>query len=216
MCIHQVRKPYMPSEGSEERVRIDRGLGPNIVARTTQLRSALILEGRFTVGLNRMIGHGWKRTAGASLTIALLTAVAVVGITLFGSEVFAAWKTQSNAETALASGSAFEGLLNFDAPAATVAQFDTKAEQSSNGQTGKNAMVAKNWKFTQNPIQDILSLYTEGIQLQYIAAFLQNFAPNSPLTAFVTTFEKAWLQTVDGFLTSVLHLPPIPSVSPSF
>lgn len=98
---------------------------------------------RFITG----IGQRWKQALGASLTIALLTAVAVVGISLFGSEVLAAWKTSDNAEEALVSAS----VLNFDAPAATVARFNSETAASNSPQ------VVSNWKYTQNPLLDLLA-----------------------------------------------------------
>lgn len=158
-------------------------------------------------------GQRWKRAFGASLTIALLSAVAVVGITLFGSEVLAAWKTPENVEQALASEGAFAGVLNFEAPAETVAR-DNKAIGKS--QASSDAVVAKNWKYTQNSISDFLqSIYIEGIELQQISILLDRFFPNSPFTAFAFAFTNAWLQTADGLLTA-LHLPPVPAISPFF
>jgi hypothetical protein len=161
-------------------------------------------------------GQRWKRAVGASLTIALLSAVAVVGITLFGSEVFAAWKTPGNAEQALASEGAFAGILNFEAPADTVARVQTEKKDFGKSQSSRHAMLAKNWKFTQNPLLDFIqNIYIEGIQFELFTLTLERFFPNSPLTAFAFTFTNAWLQTADGFLAA-LHLPPIPAISPFF
>lgn len=161
-------------------------------------------------------GQRWKRAIGASLTIALLSAVAVVGITLFSSEVLAAWKTPENVEQALASEGAFAGVLNFEAPAETVARFKTDNKAVGKSQASSDAMVAKNWKYTQNSLLDtIQNIYLQGIQLELITLTLERFFPNSPFTAFAFTFTNAWLQTADGLLAT-LHLPPVPAVSPFF
>lgn len=168
---------------------------------------------RFITG----IGQRWKRALGASFTIALLLAVAVVGITLFSSEVLAAWKSKGNAEQTLTSDSAFAGLLDFEAPAATVERFQTDTKEVAKAQTSSNPMLAKNWKFTQNSLlESIVNLYSEGIELQRFSILLLQFFPQSPLTAFAFTFTNAFLQTADGLLTGVLHLPPIPTISPYF
>src|SRR5579885_1653841 len=74
------------------------------------------------------IGQRWKRALGASLALVSLSAVAVVGFTLLGSKVLAAWKAPGNAEQALTSR-AFDGLLNFEAPEATVARLAAQKEQ---------------------------------------------------------------------------------------
>jgi hypothetical protein len=110
------------------------------------------------------IGQRWKRAVGASLTIALLAAVAVVGITLFSSEVLAAWKTP-------ASGSAFEGVLNFEAPSATLVKYvsDSETVAKDMAQTGSDPLPVKNWKFTQNSLTDNIAksfqLYIQSLQL---------------------------------------------------
>lgn len=97
----------------------------------------------------------WKQAFGASLTIALLAAVAVGGSSLFGSEVLGAWKTPDSAEQALASS----GVFNFDAPEAMVAQFEAKAEEPARGKTSNDALVAKNWKFTEAILSPFISPY---------------------------------------------------------
>ncbi|MHB1425865.1 MAG: hypothetical protein ACYC3I_22090 [Gemmataceae bacterium] len=98
------------------------------------------------------IGQRWKRAAGASFTLALLAAVAVVGLTFFSSKTLTACKAAGNAEQALASGNSL-GLLNFDAPEAKVAQFKAKKAEESE--------LVKNWKFTDNPLLDsILAVNT--------------------------------------------------------
>jgi hypothetical protein len=160
-------------------------------------------------------GQRWKQAVGVSLTLALLSAVAVVGITLFGSEVLAAWKTPENAEQALSSEGALAGILNFEAAAETTAQFQTDKKEAAKAQTTSGPMVAKNWKFTQTLLDSIQSIYTDGIELQMFAILLDRFIPNSPLTAFAFTFTNAWLQTADAFL-AVLRLPPVPVISPFF
>jgi len=166
------------------------------------------------------IRQRWKRAVGASLTIALLSAVVVVGLTLFASKVLAAWNTPAGTEQAFASSAVFEDLLNFEAPAATVTRLKTQIEEAkeSNKNASQSPLLVKNWLFTQNPVLDFIqNTYIQGVQLQLIwILFFDRFFPNSPVTAFVFTFTKAWLQTADGFLTTVLHLPPVPHISPFF
>lgn len=101
---------------------------------------------RFTTG----IGQRWKQAFGASLAIVPLSAVAVVGFTLLGSKVLAAWKAPGNAEQALTS-SAFIGLLNFEAPEATVARIAAVKEEfeKDNRRAGNASMFVDNWRFTQ-------------------------------------------------------------------
>jgi hypothetical protein len=174
---------------------------------------------RFLAAIGRRWRNGWKRTVGAALTALLLLAVAAAGLALFGSEVFAVWKGPTNAEPALASDGAFGGLLNFEAPAATVARFDVQTEEAQkNIQRASDAPVlVKNWRFTQNdsPLQQILNLYIQGLQLEFVVGFLEAFFPNSPFTAFARAFEQMYLLRADQFLTA-LGLPPIPVISPSF
>jgi hypothetical protein len=174
------------------------------------------LEGRFTVRFITAFGQRWERAVGASLTIALLAAVAVVGISLFGSEVFAAWKTPENSVQVLSTDGALAGILNFEAPAETVARFKPDTKEAVKDQSSSKPLVARNWKYTQNSFLDSLqNIYTEGIELQLITIALEKFFPNSPLSAFAFTFTTAYLQTADGFL-SALHLPPVPAISPFF
>jgi hypothetical protein len=95
-----------------------------------------------------VMGQRWKRAVGASLTIALLSAVAVVGFTVFGSKMLTACRAAGTAEQALASGS----LLDFNAPEAKVAQIKAKTAESE---------LVKNWKFTDSPLLDsILAINT--------------------------------------------------------
>jgi hypothetical protein len=158
----------------------------------------------------------WKKFAGAVLTIALLSGVAAVGITLFGSEVLAAWKTPGNAEQALASEGAFAGALNFAAPAETVERLETQKTEFAKSQSSRDSVLAKNWKFTQESLADyIIQAYTDGIQLQVVTLGLQMFFPNSPLTAAAFKFTNGFLQIADAFLAA-LHLPPVPAISPFF
>jgi|SRR5579884_2050809 len=96
------------------------------------------------------IGQRWKRALGASLALVSLSAVAVVGFTLLGSKVLAAWKAPGNAEQALTSR-AFDGLLNFEAPEATVARLAAQKEQfeKDNRRVGNSSLLVNNWRFTQ-------------------------------------------------------------------
>jgi hypothetical protein len=129
--------------------------------------------------IGRRWRNRWKKVAGAVLTLALLSALAVVGITLFGSEVLAAWKMPENAEQALSSGGAFEGLLNFAAPAETVARFGSNSEkaQSSSTKAGNASLVVKNWKYTAaNPALEQLFATNFALDFQL---FLRNNNPES-------------------------------------
>jgi len=178
------------------------------------------------------IGQRGKKAAGAFLTVALLSAVAVVGITSFGSEVLAAWKTPANAEPALASSNTFEGLLNFEAPAATVARFDAQKEEAeqSKAQTSNSLLLVKNWKFTQNLLGDA---YTQSLMLYQQATFVEalvRFIESSPqVPAFNKAIVRMWeiafvnlarnIQAIDNallFAFGITPPPPIPPVSPSF
>lgn len=186
---------------------------------------------RITTVIGQKWRNRWRQFAGAALTVALLSAVAVVGIALFGSEVLAAWKTPENAEQVLSSGGAFEGLLNFEAPAETVARFSAKTEQAqrSKGRTDTNPLLVANWKFTQNVFVDAftqsLELYQEAVFLEGFVRFIQANPNVSPFNkAVFGSFEIAWvnlarsLQAIDNGLLQAFGLPtppPIPPVSPS-
>jgi hypothetical protein len=92
-----------------------------------------------------VIGQRWKRAAGAALTILVLSAVAIGGLTLFGSEVLAAWKAPGDAEQSLVSGGTFEGLLSFDAPAVLSARFKAQMEEAEQGiRRGENGKPQSN------------------------------------------------------------------------
>jgi hypothetical protein len=187
------------------------------------------LEGRLTVQFNSVMKERWKKALGASLTIALLSAVAGVGITLFSSEVLAAWKTQGKAEQSLSSSGALEGLLNFEAPAATAARLATEKEDANQSKTETSGQVVKNWKFTQSPVLDayLLSwaLTLEAVQLEGLITFIELSNPFLPasIVNFLNAFELAWVQTAIGFqnfLNSFIPVgfrpPPIPPISPHF
>ncbi len=185
------------------------------------------LEGRFTVQSISVMKNRWKKALGASLTIALLSAVAGVGITLFSSEVLAAWKTQGKAEQTLTSSGALDGLLNFEAPAATAARLATEKEDANQSKP-ENGQVVKNWKFTQSPVIDayLLSwaLTFEAVQVEGLITFIELSNPFLPpsIVNFLNAFEFAWVQTAIGFqnfLNSFIPVgfrpPPIPPISPA-
>jgi hypothetical protein len=151
--------------------------------RSANMTSVQRSEGRLAVRITTVIGqkwrNSWKRFAGAALTIALLSAVAVVGIALFGSEVLAAWRTPESAGQALFPGGAFAGLLSFEGPAETVARFKSTAEEGqSNIKRADNAsLLAKNWKYTAaNPAQE--QLLATNFALDFFL-FLNNNNPES-------------------------------------
>ncbi len=96
------------------------------------------------------IGQRWKRILGASLTILPLSVVAVVGFTLLGSKVLAAWKAPGSAEQTHTSR-ALDGLLNFEAPEAMVARLTAQKEEfkKDNRKASNVSLLVNNWRFTQ-------------------------------------------------------------------
>ncbi len=172
--------------------------------------------------------HRWKKALGASLTVALLSAVAGVAITLFSSEVLAAWKTQGKAERTLSSSGALEGLLNFEAPAATAARLATEKEDANQSKTESSAQLVKNWKFTQISVVDAYllswSLTFEAVELEGLITFIKLTNPFLPpgVVNFLNAFEVGWVQTAIGFQNFLnsfipvgLRPPPIPPISPA-
>lgn len=103
------------------------------------------------------IGRKWGRAAGAALTIVLLSAVAVLGVIQLGSKVSAAWKAPGSAEQTLASGGTFKALLNFAAPAETVAKYKDQAKKAENSikRASDRATYVKNWMYTQGPFEPV-------------------------------------------------------------
>jgi hypothetical protein len=164
---------------------------------------------RITTVIGQKWRNRWKRFAGAALTIALLSAVAFVGITLFGSEVLAAWKTPENAGQPQSSGSAFEGLLNFATPAETVARFKSNAEgvQSSIKGADNASLLVKNWKYTAaNPALE--ALLAKNVALDFLLYMNNNrngiqefLEANSPLN-FIAASGALYVYGV--FLESLL------------
>jgi hypothetical protein len=124
-----------------------------------------------------------KRAIGATLTLVMLSAVAVVGLALLDSDVLASGKVPGNTEQALASSSAFEGLLTFEAPASTVSRLEatTKEAQKDKDLTRNAPLLVKNWKYTQSSLADLvqlsLNLYVQGIALQLVEQFLDSLGP---------------------------------------
>jgi len=132
------------------------------------------------------IGQNWKRAAGAALTIALLSAVAAGGLALLGSELFASGKMPENTEQALASSSAFEGLLNFETPAKTVARLETQKEE---------ALLVKDWKYTANPgLLGFGNLFSSANNLTSLESL---FASNPYLDFFIVLANN---QSFNSFL----------------
>jgi hypothetical protein len=183
------------------------------------------LEGRFTVQVFSVMKSRWKKALGASFTIALLSAVAGVGITLFSSDILAAWKGKGKAEQALSSSS-LGNLLSFEAPAATAARLASQKEDANQSKT-ENGQLVKNWKFTQSPVLDayLLSwaLTFEAVQLEGLITFIKLSNPFLPasIVNFLNAFEMGWVQAAIGFqnfLNSFIPVgfrpPPIPPISP--
>ncbi len=184
------------------------------------------LEGRFTVQFISVMKNRWKKALGASLTIALLSAVAGVGITFLSSDVLAAWKWKGKADQARSS-SGFGDLLNFEAPAATAARLATQKEDAAQSKTQSSGQLVKNWKFTQSPLLDIYllswSLTFEAVQIEGLFRYLElTLGALSPsFVSFLNHLEFTLVQTLIGFqnflnsfLPAGFRPPPIPPVSP--
>jgi hypothetical protein len=186
------------------------------------------LEGRFIVQFVSVMKSRWKKALGASLTIALLSAVAGVGITLFSSDILAAWKGKGKAEQALSSSSVGD-LLKFEAPAATAARLAAEKQDAAQNKMEAKGQLAKNWKFTQSPLVDVYllswSLTVEAVQIEglvtYLDLILRSFSPS--FVSFLNHLEFTLIQTMIGFqnfLNSFLPVgfrpPPIPPISPHF
>jgi hypothetical protein len=82
--------------------------------------------------------EGWKRAAGAILTIVLLSGVAVGGLALAGSDAFASLK-------------ASEGPWTFDAPTSTLLRLQARTGGTPSGKelVGDTASLVEDWKYTQ-------------------------------------------------------------------
>jgi hypothetical protein len=169
-----------------------------------------------------VIRQRWKRAFGASLTIALLSAVAVVGFTVFGSKMLTACKAAGNAEQALVSGSAFEGLLSFESPAATVAQHKAQTEESQKSIKQADVLLVKNWRYTQNPLADAFQTsWTSFFAAFYIWSFEEfldtlTFLPPALQLQFDQLFT-AWYdlaitvqRSSNALLPPAFRSPPIP------
>ncbi len=157
------------------------------------------------MGFITAIRQRWKRAVGVSLTIALLSAVTVVGITFLGSEALAAWKAPANSEQALVPDSAFAGLLNFEAPADKVVRLTSETEEveKNKAQDSSNPLLTKNWKFTQNTLVDNIiksyQLYFQSVLLQVyehsFLTFLNILAMENPaLAPVIQLIERQAIQ----------------------
>jgi hypothetical protein len=160
------------------------------------------------------IRQRWKKALSASLTIALLSAVLVVGATLFSSEVFAAWKTPGNA-----SGGILDGVLDFEAPAATVAAFQAKSEEGQ---------LVKNWKNTDSPLLD--SILSRNTQLSYqlvtnantpqtiipgLSLSYNQIASNPALSPFAAQIALSAAMSFQGTIISQIILPVLNTLAPT-
>jgi hypothetical protein len=119
---------------------------------------------RFITAIKQGWRNRWVQAVRTSGAIVLLSTVSVLGLALLGVEVFAAGKASDSSNPALASGT-FEGVLNFDAPATTVARLEAQSEEATKSKAQANSapVLLKNWKFTQNPTM------AEAYQLSYFA-----------------------------------------------
>jgi hypothetical protein len=134
------------------------------------------------------------------LTFALLAAVAVVGITLLGSNLLAAFKAEGKAEQALVPDT---GLLNFEAPTATVMRLRAKTEDvemSTNKAEGLDSLLVRSWRYTQNPVAD-------AFQVSWTAFFLGFYAFSAEEFIDTLGFLSAQQQLqFDIFFTALYNL----------
>jgi len=194
------------------------------------------------------MGQRWrsrfKRAAGATLTLVVLSAVVVGALCLLGSESVAIWQAQGNADT---SSSAFAELVNFAAPAELGARFKVQTEEAKTSirKAEEASLLVKDWKFTQSPLTVALALslnlYVQAIQAEFFLSFFNNtieqlqssLATNpSPLAQFLNSVLETFQGQVNNLVTSYVNLlrgtqlfinsfipipfrpPPIPPVSP--
>lgn len=182
----------------------------------------------FTTAIESRWADRCKRVGGAALTLTVLTAVAVVGLTLLGSEVLASWKGPGNAEQTLAARSAFEGLLTFDAPASTAARQEVQAKETQNSKdstsNASNApLLVKNWKYTQLTTSEAFQLswklYAYGTAILLLDQFLDARLPgNQQLVSQLLTplyqTVVAWENIINLFVPTALRPPTLPPASP--
>lgn len=170
----------------------------------------------------------WQLAIGASLTIVMLSAVAVVGLTLLGSDVLSSWKPLENAEQVLASGNAFEGLLTLEAPTSTVARLEatTKEAQYGNDAASNVPLLVKNWKFTQRSLeadawQLSWELYFAASQVFFTEELLDKLGSrvNQPQVdrLFTSVYQLLvnWQAEINSLIFPPFRPPAIPPASPS-
>jgi hypothetical protein len=173
-----------------------------------------------TAVIGRRWRYKWERVAGGALTIIVLLAVAIVGPTLFGSEVLAAWKAPGDAEQALSSDGPLERLLSFDAPAVLNARLKTQTVEAVQSiRKAENAiLLTRNWKYTQSPTADSLALslnlYVSALQAEIALSAFDNFmdqlqinvaASNSPFAPFINNVLAGFEDQVISFLVSYIN-----------
>jgi hypothetical protein len=150
----------------------------------------------------------WKRAANAAMTTVALSAVTVAALALLGTELLAAWKAPGSAEQALASGSVFEELVNFEAPAWTVARVKAQLEEADQSmRRGREAaLLVRNWRFTQNPIADLMQLVLqqELNQVQALLAAASNLV--SQIQQIIATDSAIVGSIINSFVTAVQNL----------
>lgn len=158
------------------------------------------------------IGHSWldkwKRAAGAAMTIVILSAVSVLGIALLGSKFLAGYKASGDAERVLAPGAAIGELLNLDAPARWVARGKAHLQEADQSiqRAEQAALLVKNWRYTQNPIADLVQLVfqQELNQIQALLAAISNFV--NQLQQIFATILPTIGSIINSFLTAVQDL----------
>jgi hypothetical protein len=144
---------------------------------------------RFLALAGRWFPGRWVRAAASALSVAVLLAVPALALAHLGAGPFSFWAAGSGAAgTSLPEGWHAEGLLPFDAPAATVsvrkAVEDDARRTLAAAKSDSAVTVVRNWQYTQNI--DVAALIATG-QLGGAGAPL----PGSPLSIAPDLFLAA-------------------------
>jgi hypothetical protein len=110
---------------------------------------------RFLALAGRWFPGRWVRAAASALSVAVLLAVPALALAHLGAGPFSFWAAGSGAAgTSLPEGWHAEGLLPFDAPAATVsvrkAVEDDARRTLAAAKSDSAVTVVRNWQYTQN------------------------------------------------------------------
>lgn len=96
------------------------------------------------------------RTLGKILALGVLLAVPSLGLARLGADFFASWQA-ARAEQGVSAEDSLEGLLAFDAPAATLRQHQLRKDSSSSSKGSDKAvarpvLLVDDWRFTASPV----------------------------------------------------------------